>query len=91
MSLKPGIGADWFRRFKSEVFCRDGVVVRGRVGKTPRYYDNMTKAMDGFLFDELKFARLQKALACLDDSTPERLATREVVTKARLQFKKRTL
>jgi len=91
MSLKPGIGADWFRRFKSEVLVRDGVVINGRVVKTPRYYDNMLAAMDGYKLDELKFERLSKALAFADDQVPERLAVREKVASAGLKLKKRTL
>jgi len=91
MSLKPGIGADWFRKFQDEVTVRDGVVVNGRVSRVPRYYDNMLRAKDGFLFDEIQFARLSKALAAAADSSPERLAVRESVASARLSFKKRTL
>jgi len=91
MSLKPGIGADWFRKFSPEVLVRDGVVVNGRVSKVPRYYDNMLQSMDGFRFDEVKFERFKKALTVLEDTTPERLADRELVTKARLSFKKRKL
>jgi len=91
MSLKPGVGADWFRKYLEEVIVRDGVVVNGRVTRVPRYYDVMMEKIDGWVLDEIKFARLSKALAAAGDSTPERLAVRESVASARLKFKKRTL
>lgn len=39
MSLKPGIGAGWFERFKGDVFPLDEIVIRGgRKVRPPRYY-----------------------------------------------------
>lgn len=39
MSLKPGIGAGWFEKFKGDVFPSDRVVSRrGREIRPPRYY-----------------------------------------------------
>lgn len=86
-----GIGGPWFTKFKQEVLCRDAVIAGGRPARVPRYYDVLTQAADGFLFDEIKYARLERALACVADSTPERLAVRESVASARLKYKKRTL
>ena len=41
MSLKPGIGFQWFKQFRHEVGTHDGVVVRDRLCKPPRYYDKL--------------------------------------------------
>ena len=39
MSLKPGIGAEWIKRYNKDVYPRDVVIARGHESKPPRYYD----------------------------------------------------
>lgn len=97
MSLKPGIGAGWFERFRSDVFGRDGafdrVVMRGIEMKPPKYYDKLLEKADSFAKEYVSFQRYVRS--CEDgfqeDTTPERLAVRESVAKARLNFKKRSI
>lgn len=103
MSLKPGIGADWFKRYRSDVFgskkefgddasgVRDYVIVRGMKMKPPRYYDNMLKSAEDFSSDYVEFLRQQKAASLGDENTPERLAVREKCVEASLQRKVRVL
>lgn len=103
MSLKPGIGAEWFRRYQAEVYPRDFVVVNGVKQKPPRYYDKLLAARywdvvewceKPLFFRELEsveFDRGAKALAAWYDNRRERLEVREVVTKSRLTFRKRSL
>lgn len=38
MSVKPGIGATWYERFKSDAFPSDFIVVDGRKMRPPRFY-----------------------------------------------------
>lgn len=85
MSLKPGIGADWYRRYRADVYPHDRVVVRGVLMKPPRYYDNMLKAAPDMMSDEIEYFRQMKAAELLENSTAERLAVRRVVTEARLK------
>lgn len=40
MSRKPGIGASWLEKFKSDVYPHDYVVINGHKVKPPRFYDN---------------------------------------------------
>lgn len=93
MSLKPGIGAAWFAKYRKEVYGNslDRVVVNGHEQKPPRYYDNLLKAATDFQSDMTEFLRYERGLRSRDDSTPERLAVREKVARARLAFKVRTL
>jgi len=91
MSLKPGIGANWIRRFRNDVYTTDAVIVRGVACKPPRYYDRFLESVDPFAFEYLGYLRSLKASAGVEDTTPERLAAREKVAAARLVFKKRTL
>ena len=36
MSLKPGIGAEWIKRYNKDVYPRDVVIARGHEPKPPR-------------------------------------------------------
>lgn len=91
MSLKPGIGATWFEKYYKEVYPRDYVVIRGQKCKPPRYYDDKFRDVDPVAMEFVDYERYIKAGKVSDDTTPERLAVREKVAKARLEFKKRTL
>lgn len=90
MSLKPGIGLDWLRLYRSDVYRGDGnayVVVNGMKCKPPRYYDEYVSGSSAF--NDVEYVREMDALSRRHDSTPERLAVRESVARARLSFKQR--
>lgn len=91
MSLKPGIGSDWFDKYKSDVYPHDYVIVNGKKVKPPRYYDKKYAVSDPYDFDELEFHRFSRAREKLHDNTPERLAVREEVLQAKLSKLKRNL
>ncbi len=71
MSRRPGIGAEWFKKFYSDVYPRDEVVVRGKKQKPPIYYDKLLEAKDPELMARIKRAR-RKASLNDPDNTPER-------------------
>lgn len=91
MSLKPGIGAKWFEKYKKQVYPRDYIIVDGRKLKPPKYYDKLIQEEVGTLFDDVEFERYKKSLELIDDSTPDRLLTQRIVAEAGLKFKMRTL
>lgn len=90
MSLKPGIGAGWFRRFASDVYPGDFVVVRGRKMRPPAYYDRLAFLWHDLLdeqvdVDTVLHARfVASADASQVDRTRERLAVREKVKLAQI-------
>lgn len=65
MSRRPGIGAGWFRRFKSDVFPLDRMVARvsegGRpvVGKPPRFYDELYRREDPEGYEAMRRSRFR--------------------------------
>ena len=97
MSRKPGIAYDWFKKFKSDVYPSDDVVIceGGRVRhiKTPRYYDSLLALSDPVLFDTIKERRFDS----ISDETKEdiwnerRMNSKEAVKKAQLSFCKRSV
>lgn len=91
MSLKPGIAASWFAKYRSDVFENDYVIMQGKKLPPPRYYDKLLKEAEDFSSDYLEFLRYQKAQRIAPDNTPERLAVRERVAKAALKLKTRSL
>jgi len=92
MSLRPGVGFTWFRKYWRDVYAaRDGVVVNGRVLPTPLYYNRWMSTLcaigDGVnLYSDKEYDRYINSEKFKDDCTPERLAVREVVAKAKLEF-----
>ena len=91
MSLKPGIGAEWIKRYNKDVYPRDVVIARGHESKPPRYYDKFLQSFDADKLEDVKFSRYNRAMLNVEDSSPERLAVREEVTKARISSLSRKL
>lgn len=58
MSRKPGIGREWYERYKDEVYRQDSVVVNGKEMRPPKYYDNLMSEEDDKLLKRLKAARV---------------------------------
>lgn len=85
MSLKPGIGAEFFEKFESDVLPVDYVIVDGYKMPVPRYYEKLYKGD----LDEIKFRREQFAKRHADNNTEERLAVRKEVLEAKLRQLKR--
>lgn len=86
-SLKPGIGAEWFHKFRQDLFSFDGCIVDGRCLPVPRFYREM------FSDDELceYTMRLYGKSVGGVDSSYERLRVREIVARAGLSLKLRNL
>ena len=91
MSLKPGIGYQWLKRYKSDVYPHDYVVIRGKKVKPPKYYDKQYAKENPYEWDEVLYKREISAKLRYEDNTLERLAVKEKVTKAKLQKLKRNL
>jgi len=90
-SKTGGIGQSWLLKYWSDVFPHGKVVTNGVEAKSPRYYDRLYDRVDsdgyaGLVFDRASVARQYSA-----DSSPDRLAVREVVARARLARLKRSL
>lgn len=85
MSLKPGIGAEWYKKYGSDVHRHDFAIADGAKRSVPKYYDKLLKRQKAERLEELKFAREVKARDHADDNTCDRLAVREVVHLARVR------
>ena len=78
MSLRPGIGKSWYRKYKKDIFpCDFCVTPDGRQMQVPQYYRNLLALEDPDLYEKLRQARILKAQNN-PDNTESRLAVREV-------------
>lgn len=90
MSRRPGIGATWYNRFHTDFHVHDFAIKDGGKTSIPRFYDKLANKA-GYDVEQLKQFRVLKALAKAKENTPERLAARETVAKARANLTKKSL
>lgn len=91
MSLKPGIGADWLKKFHGDVYPSDEVIINAQRTRPPTYYDTQLRKTDPELLAQLKIKRLGHADLHRADQTPQRLADREYCLDQRLSIFKREI
>lgn len=91
MSLKPGIGARWFEKYRRDVFPHDFVVQNGQERQVPKYYDRLLKRSKVFELDQVEFARQERAEAAAPDNTDARRQVREAVHLAKVSTLNRSL
>jgi len=91
MSLKPGIGAAWFEKYRRDVFPHDFVVADGVKRPVPKYYDKLAKRAKLEEWDAIEFARYNRAVAAAPDNTDVRRQVREAVHLAKVTNLKRDL
>lgn len=72
MSTKPGIGMDWFEKYKSDIYPIDQCPVPGRMAncRPPRYYDKLFGDIDNDKLEEVKQNRREKMLLSLQTGPP---------------------
>lgn len=87
-SRRPGLGAPWLERFKSDVYPSDFIIARGMKMNPPRFYDQKLTEEE---LEKIKRRRKSNGLKFKADNTPERLAVREIVKESKLSLLKRNL
>lgn len=90
MSLKPGIGSDWLKKFAGDAFNQDCIIVNGHEAKPPRFYDKKYDLIDPVRLALLKQHRKEKAKLRSKDSTAERLLVREHIKSIKMLQCKRS-
>ena len=78
MSRRPGIGYNWFQKYKTDVYPHDYVVINGFKVKPPRYYDNLLPEEER---DQIKKKRMEN----YEDPDYEQLFKAEKIKISALQ------
>lgn len=83
-----GIGREWIKKYKGDVFPSDYIILDGKKRPVPRYYKNKfaEAEQERVLLKRIAAARPHKA-----NNTPERLAVREELQQIRAARLKRDL
>lgn len=83
MSRRPGIGAEWYARYSSDVYPGDTVILRDGVKmRPPKYFDKLYEESGGDL-SQLKLKRSKAMDEFSEDSTLSRMYTREELQQLR--------
>lgn len=82
-SRDPGIGADWLRFYKNDVYTNDYVVMNGVETNVPKFYDKLLKRIDPDKMRDFKEAREWNGYKQRNDNTAERLLVKEKVAIAK--------
>ena len=91
MSRRPGIGREWYDKFKDDLFPSDTVPVPdgGVMRGMPRYYEELFKEEDPISLEEIKELRQKFLKEHGADYTPERLIDKYHVRKAGIDLFRR--
>lgn len=91
MSLKPGIGATWYDKFKKDAFPSDFLIHEGKKHTVPRFYADRLKRDSEQIHKEVKLKRKKSMIAQAHNATPDRLAVREECKKSQIKTLSRSL
>lgn len=95
MSRKPGIGKEWYDKYKNDVYQHgtDGkVIIRGGIPTIPpRFYEDKFNLEQPIVLDKIKHERRKKADEKSEDNTWRRLEVKEKVFEAKIKSLKRTV
>lgn len=84
MSRNGGIGKEWFKRFKDDVYPHDYVVVNGKKMKPPKFFDKLLEEVDHFEYHRVKDARKDVSEDFIKENETYRLLAREKFKKLQL-------
>jgi len=85
MSRRPGIGHDWYKKFKNDVYPSSEIVRDGHAYPPPRYYDTLYEREAPMALELIKADRVRRALE--RGMNYRRLDAREQIQKSRLALK----
>lgn len=91
MSRRPGIGTAWLKKYHTDVYPDDFVVMRNRKMKPPKFYDRCYEIEHQADYSTLRSQRIRNAKKHSENNTPERLKVREKVQIAKITFLKREI
>lgn len=91
MSLKPGIGQEWYEKYKKSIQLNGTMIHKGYEVPAPRYFRKLFEIDNPEEYEKLRKKRVAQALAWATENTPERLAVREFVKKSQIKNLKREL
>lgn len=84
MSRRPGIGYNWYKKYKKQIFQNDFLTSNGKKFRIPRYYDKIYDIEEHEKFERLKYKRKKGAKEHEADNTVKRLKVKEKVQQRQI-------
>ncbi|AXL15311.1 replication initiator protein [Microviridae sp.] len=91
MSRRPGVGRDWYEKYKTDAYPDDFLTHQGKKLPIPKYYDTLFERSNPSDFERIKDIRREKLAKHKENLTPDRLRVREKVKLAQINKLERTL
>jgi len=89
MSRRPGIGKEWYKKYSSDVYPSDEVIMRGKQIKPPKFYDTQLSVADPKMYAMVKKYRVDSAKLLQINESVHRLAVKEEAQNLRFKQLKR--
>lgn len=89
--MSKGIGRGWYEKFKRDAYPHDGVWLRGRWMRPPKFYDALYEVEMPSDMARIKDLRRDAAMTHADDQTSRRMRVRELVQLSKLERLPRTV
>lgn len=71
MSRRPGIGREWYEKYKNDIYPKDNIHVRGKPCRPTRYYDKQLEREDPKAYEKIKRTRkIKQTKKMLDKNQP---------------------
>lgn len=84
MSRNKGLGYEWLKRFHTDVYPSDEVIMGGKKHLTPDYYDELMQEWDPELMGKVKEKRRKRIKDQAWNHTQDRLDVREEIASRKL-------
>jgi hypothetical protein len=81
MSRKPGIGYEWFEKYKTDVYPNDYCIINGKKIRPPRYYDNLLSEEELAAIKEKRKEKAPEVYAEYDERMDRLFVEEEVKLK----------
>ena len=91
MSRNPAIGLNWFKKYKTDVYPSDFLIVDGYKVPVPEYYDKLFEDEQAYEYEMVKFRRRLHHILDPDKPSLARLNDIELVKKMKLATNERKL
>lgn len=95
MSKNPAIGLNWIKKYHTDVYPSDELILRGKKIRPARYYDKFYSEAYSEKFDEIKQCREDKIFELQqlhpEEFKPERMLVKHEIALRRIKKLKRSL
>ena len=90
-TMSNGLGKDFIKKYQSDVYPQDKMIVNGMEMRPPRYYDDFYEKINPDSMEAIKQKRTEEFQRYAGDNTRARLAQRMIVKEAQSKRLQRSL